>query len=79
LALDPLERALDLASNEPRTQLRTQLRTRTSWARLHYRLGEVYRTLGRSEEARQHLERAVDLDWYGPIGDRARGTLSALQ
>lgn len=66
-ALESLLRALELPSGERRTQ--------TSRARLHYRLGEVYRALGNLEQARRYLERAVDLDWYGPVGERARESL----
>ena len=56
-ALEPLLRARDLA---PET------------ARLHYRLGEVYRALGQARDARASYLRAVDLDWNGPVGQRAR-------
>jgi hypothetical protein len=45
-------------------------------ARVHYRLGEVYRALGQVEAAREQLQAAVDLDWNGAIGERAREVLS---
>jgi tetratricopeptide (TPR) repeat protein len=61
LAVGPLERALQVARS----------------ARVHYRLGEVYRALGQVEEARGHLQAAVDLDWTGMVGERARETLAS--
>jgi len=61
LALDPLKRAQDLDLGEPR---------------IHYRLGEVYRALGRASLARQSYQQAIDLDWNGPIGDRARQSMA---
>ena len=66
-ALEPLLHALDLASGEQGTA--------SARARIYYRLGEVYRALGQTAQARQHLERAADLDWHGAIGERARQTL----
>jgi tetratricopeptide (TPR) repeat protein len=61
-AIEPLERALELAPS----------------ARAHYRLGEVYRALGQWEAARTHYQAAVDLDWNGVIGERAREELAGL-
>jgi tetratricopeptide (TPR) repeat protein len=60
LALPPLQRALALAPGEPR---------------LYYRLGQVYEALGNAELARQNYQQAVDLDYNGPIGARARSAL----
>jgi Flp pilus assembly protein TadD len=62
-ALDPLLRARDLS---PET------------ARIHYRLGEVYRALDRVELARASYRQAIDLDWQGIVGARARDALSQL-
>ena len=70
-ALDALLRALELASSERGTE--------SARARVHYRLGQVYRALGQSAQARQHLERATDLDWQGAIGQRARQSLAELR
>jgi tetratricopeptide (TPR) repeat protein len=64
LALGPLLRAQELAPYAPR---------------IRYRLGEVYRALGQPEQARQHLQMAVDLDWHGSIGERARRSLALTQ
>jgi tetratricopeptide (TPR) repeat protein len=47
-------------------------------ARVHYRLGEVYRALGATKEARAHFQAAVDLDWKGETGERARKVLADL-
>jgi len=60
LAVEPLEQALELGSS----------------ARLHYRLGQVYRALRQMDEARSHLQAALDLDWQGVIGERAREALN---
>ena len=57
LALKRLTYARDLTPDEPR---------------VHYRIGEVYRTLRQSDLARASYQRAVDLDWNGSIGARAR-------
>jgi Tfp pilus assembly protein PilF len=57
--MEPLERALELAPS----------------ARVHYRLGEVYRALGQVAAARTHYQAAMDLDWGGVIGGRAREEL----
>jgi tetratricopeptide (TPR) repeat protein len=67
-ALEPLQRALELAADGPGAQGITS-------ARIHYRLGEVYRVTGQPELARQHLQAAIDLDWKGPIGERARQSM----
>jgi tetratricopeptide (TPR) repeat protein len=64
LALEPLLRALEGARYEPR---------------VHYRLGEAYRALDQPEQARPYLQMAIDLDWYGPIGERARQSLALAQ
>jgi Flp pilus assembly protein TadD len=56
LALEPLARARALAPQEPR---------------IYFRLGEVYRALGRRKDAIESYQRAVDLDWNGPIGKKA--------
>ena len=66
-ALEPLTRALELAQGPGQGVARSFFE-----ARIHYRLGEVYRALGQSEWARAHLNAAIDLDWNGPIGQRAR-------
>ncbi|MBN1640677.1 MAG: tetratricopeptide repeat protein [Anaerolineae bacterium] len=47
-------------------------------ARLHYRLGEVYRALGQVDLARGAYQQALDLDWNGTFGDRARRALEQL-
>jgi len=47
-------------------------------ARVRYRLGEVYRSLGRPGLAREAYVRATDLDWGGPMGERARRALAEL-
>ncbi len=60
-ALPPLERARSLAPRE---------------ARVYFRLGEVYRALGKRATARKYYRRAVDLDWAGPIGKRARAAMT---
>ena len=60
-ALAPLERARALA---PRR------------ARVYFRLGEVYRALGDESAARKCYRRAIDLDWNGPVGQRAREAMS---
>jgi Flp pilus assembly protein TadD len=57
LALVSLMRARELDPDEPR---------------VHYRLGEVYRALGRPDEARASYQRAIDQDWSGSIGEKAR-------
>jgi tetratricopeptide (TPR) repeat protein len=59
LAVDPLEQALELDQS----------------ARVHYRLGEVYRALTYTDDARSHWHAALDLDWNGVIGERAREAL----
>jgi tetratricopeptide (TPR) repeat protein len=56
-ALEHLTRARDLAPGH---------------AQVTYRLGEVYRALGRTPEAVEAFQHAIDLDWNGPIGERAR-------
>ena len=56
-ALEPLLRARDLA---PET------------ARIHYRLGEIYRALGQVRDALASYQHAIDLDWNGSVGERAR-------
>ncbi|MBN1581613.1 MAG: tetratricopeptide repeat protein [Anaerolineae bacterium] len=43
--------------------------------RIHYRLGEVYRALGRQEEAIASYQRAIDLDWNGSVGKKAHWAL----
>lgn len=71
LALQPLEQALALSA--------TSVSHTVAVARIHYRLGEVYRALGQSERAYQHLEMAADLDWHGPVGERARESLAQVK
>jgi tetratricopeptide (TPR) repeat protein len=44
-------------------------------AQVHYRMGEAYRTLGRIPEAMEAYQHAIDLDWNGPIGKRARAAM----
>jgi tetratricopeptide (TPR) repeat protein len=61
LALEPLIRAQELAPDEPR---------------VHFRLGEVYRALGRIGEAQASYQRAVDGDWHGQIGAQARQAMA---
>jgi len=48
---------------------------RTQQARIAYRLGELYRAWGDVQNARQFYQQALDLDWNGPIGDKARQRL----
>jgi tetratricopeptide (TPR) repeat protein len=60
LALGPLQRAHELNPDEPR---------------ILYRLGEVYRSLGDWGQAQQYYQAAIDRDWYGPIGARARQSI----
>jgi Flp pilus assembly protein TadD len=62
-AIGPLDRARTLAPQEPRVS---------------YRLGEVYRALGRADQARRFYQQAVDLDWHGPVGERARRAMRDL-
>ncbi len=50
--------------------------TRGDRARIDYRLGEVYRASGDVQRARQLYQRALDLDWAGPVGERARQRLA---
>ncbi len=59
-ALGPLLRARELSPEN---------------ARIHLRIGEVYRALGRTKDARAAYQRALDLDWNGPTGERARKAL----
>jgi cytochrome c-type biogenesis protein CcmH/NrfG len=40
--------------------------------RVQYRLGEIYRALGQAENATAAYQRAIDLDWGGTVGERAR-------
>ncbi len=61
LALQPLLRAHELSPDEPR---------------IFYRLGEVYRALGQYGQAQWFYQGAVDRDWYGPIGARARQSMT---
>jgi tetratricopeptide (TPR) repeat protein len=75
LAVEPLQRALELASERSEAQF---TRAQFARARIHYRLGEVYRALDQGELARHHLQMAIDLDWNGPIGERARQSLSRV-
>jgi tetratricopeptide (TPR) repeat protein len=56
-AVESLERARDLAPGR---------------AQIYYRLGEVYRALGNVRQAMEAYRQAIDLDWNGPIGERAR-------
>ena len=56
-ALEALTRARDLAPDEPR---------------IYYRLAEVHRALRELALARQLYQQAIDLDWNGLIGERAR-------
>lgn len=60
-----LRRALDLAVIRP------------DRARIAYRLGEVYRAVGDMKNARQLYQQALDLDWDGPVGERARQRLES--
>jgi tetratricopeptide (TPR) repeat protein len=69
-ALETLLRALELVEPSSSEQ--------TTCARIHFRLGEVYRALGRVEQARQNLEMAAGLDWRGSIGERVRRSLEQL-
>jgi Flp pilus assembly protein TadD len=62
-AVEPLAHSLELQTS----------------ARAHYRLGEVYRALGETRLARQHLLFARDLDWKGVIGERAKERLAGLE
>ncbi len=64
LALEPLRRAQQLAPDEPR---------------IAYRLGEVYRALGQSQKAVRFYQQAIDLDWYGVVGDKARRARASVQ
>jgi tetratricopeptide (TPR) repeat protein len=60
-ALEPLLRARSLAPQD---------------AQVIYRLGATYRALGDVELASEAYQQAVDLDWGGPIGARARDALA---
>jgi len=60
LALEPLLRAHELSPDEPR---------------IFYRLGEVYRALGDWDQSQQYYQAAIDRDWHGPIGARARQSM----
>ena len=60
LALKPLLQANELNPEEPR---------------ILYRLGEVYRALGQVGQARSFHQAAIDLDWNGPVGSRARESM----
>ncbi|MBN1934122.1 MAG: tetratricopeptide repeat protein [Anaerolineae bacterium] len=62
-ALVSLGRAYDLAQSRPQQ------------ARIAYRLGQVYEALGDVRSARQFYQQALDLDWIGLVGDRARQRL----
>jgi tetratricopeptide (TPR) repeat protein len=57
LALEALTRARDLSPEEPR---------------IYYRLAEVHRALRELTAAHQLYQKAIDLDWDGPVGERAR-------
>jgi tetratricopeptide (TPR) repeat protein len=63
LAVGPLEHALTLEQS----------------ARVHYRLGEAYRALGQTDEAHSRLQAALDLDWHGVVGERARARLAGIE
>jgi tetratricopeptide (TPR) repeat protein len=56
-ALAPLQRARDLAPGR---------------AQIYYRLGEVHRALGNARQAMEAYQQAIDLDWNGQTGARAR-------
>jgi Flp pilus assembly protein TadD len=56
-ALEPMLRAEELDPHNPRIQ---------------YRLGEIYRALGQAGNATAAYEQAIDLDWGGTMGERAR-------
>ncbi|MFN2131350.1 MAG: tetratricopeptide repeat protein [Anaerolineae bacterium] len=60
-ALDPLLRARSLAPHS---------------AQVCYRIGATYQALGEAELAREAYQQAVDLDWSGTIGARARDALA---
>ena len=60
LATQPLLRAHELSPDEPR---------------IFYRLGEVYRALGDWGQAQRFYQGAIDRDWSGPIGARARESM----
>jgi tetratricopeptide (TPR) repeat protein len=64
LALEPLLRARTLQPDDP-------------W--IHYRLAQVYSALGRHDEAQISYQQAIDLDWNGPVGERARGSIKERQ
>jgi len=61
LALEPLLRARSLAPQN---------------AQVCYRIGATYQALGDLELAREAYQQAVDLDWGGTIGARARDALA---
>ena len=61
-ALDPLLRAAELGPAS---------------ARIYFRLGEVYRALARRQDANDAYQQAVDLDWGGTLGERARSKIEA--
>jgi tetratricopeptide (TPR) repeat protein len=60
-ALDPLLRARGRAPER---------------ARVYYRLGATYQALGEMQLAREAYQQAVDLDWDGAVGERARDALA---
>ncbi len=62
-ALEPLLRARSLAPER---------------ALVHYRLGAAYEALGEVQLARDAYQQAVDLDWGGAVGVRARDVLASV-
>jgi tetratricopeptide (TPR) repeat protein len=61
--LEPLLRARSLAPDR---------------ALVHYRLGAAYEALGEEQPAREAYQQAVDLDWGGAVGARARDALAGM-
>jgi tetratricopeptide (TPR) repeat protein len=80
-ALDLLGWAYHLTGHQPegRLALTQALAIDPGLVSAHYHLGSLLLTLDQTELARQHLQRAADLDTGGFYRDRAEGVLSDLK
>lgn len=68
-------------AGRPREALEPLLRARSlapELAQVHYRLGAAYEALGEAQLAREAYQQAVDLDWGGALGARARDALAGV-